>query len=62
VKQSTGYYALIYRHMSKPDSKRIADKIAESVSEDPEIEPGQADKTPATETEQEQDEDRQKDR
>jgi hypothetical protein len=48
--------------MSKPDSKRIADKIAESVSEDPEIEPGQADKTPATETEQEQDEDRQKDR
>jgi hypothetical protein len=41
--------------------KRIADEIIESISEDPEIEPGQADNTPSNENKPEPKEDQRED-
>ena len=43
--------------MQEQDPKRIADELIKSISEDPRVEPGQADTTPANEEEDESEED-----
>ena len=47
--------------MQEQDPKRIADELIKSISEDPRVEPGQADTTPANEEEDESQEDRAQD-